>query len=578
MLQNCPCEPERTPIHILKNLLAIAVNRLGYPEIISDVVFVFFLLLAWHFPLLGDNFFSAIERFGIRLARKKNLAIVSLMAAAMVLPLSLLWRFHIPVPQIHDEFANLLAADTFAHGRLTSPTHPLWIFFDTIHVNQHPTYMSKYPPAQGAVLAVGQLLGHPWIGVLLSAAAMSAAVLWMLQGWMPPRWALLGGILVLLRVGISSYWIQSYWGGAVPAIGGALVLGALPRIKKFHRARDALLLALGATILANSRPVEGLVICAPALLVLFWWLCSAHSPPLPVTLPRLVVPFSACMLLCGIFIGYYNWRLTGHALLFPEVLNERTYAVAPDFIWQTAAPKAHYQNAQFEVFYNGWARTYWEKNQITSAARVAKHAAIIVLKFVYFFLWPELCVPLIFLPWVFRDRRTRYLSIQIGLCALGWYAIFWFLPHYAAPATAVVFALVVQSLRHMRRWEFRGRPVGVGLSRVVVLFALVLAPLHQRGGTLQPPSSGAPIILYRARFAAQLDAMPGDHLAIVRYGPIFGDDAEWVYNDADIDHSKIVWAREIPGIDLRPLLDYFHTRDVWLVEPDAHPPRMTKFQ
>ena len=352
-----------------KNILAIAVNRLGYTEIICDAVFAFFLLVAWRFPLLGDTFFSAIERWGIRLARKKNLAVVCLMAAAILLPVSLLWLFPIPVPVIQDEFVHLLAGDTFSHGRLTNPTHPLWIFFDTIHVNQHPTYMSKYPPAQGAVLAIGQLLGHPWIGVLFSAAAMSAAALWMLQGWIPPRWALLGGVLVLLRLGISSYWIQSYWGGAVPAIGGALVLGALPRIKHFARARDALLLGLGATILANSRPVEGLVICVPALLALFWWLCGAQSPPWRTTLPRLLIPFCTVMLLCGIFIGYYNRRVTGKPLLFPEVLNERAYATMPYLIWQ-ALPERHYANAQFEYFYNGWDRRYWERNRVDSAGRV----------------------------------------------------------------------------------------------------------------------------------------------------------------------------------------------------------------
>lgn len=537
-----------------------------------------FLIVAWRFPLLGNNIFSFFERFGIRLAEKKNLAIVSLLAAAILLPIGLLWMLPVPVPQIHDEFVHLLAADTFVHGRLTNPTHPLWVYFDTIHINQHPTYMSKYPPAQGVVLAIGLLLGHPWFGVLLSVAAMSAAVLWMLQGWIPPRWALLGGILVMLRVGVSSYWIDGYWGGAVPAIGGALVVGALPRIRRSGRARDALLLGLGAAILANSRPLEGVIICIPVLLILFWWLCSKRSPPRKVTVPNLVLPFCAIMLACGIFIGYYNWRLTGDPLLFPEVLNARAYSLPPDFIWQPAISKVKYQNPQFEVFYNNWARTYWANNRITSAARAVKHAGLITLKFTYFFLWPELCVPLLALPWLFFDRKARYLIVQFGLCFLGWFAIVWFNPHYAGPATAVIFALLVQCLRHLRRWEFRGRPVGIGLTRVIVLFAIVLAPIHQRGGTLQPPSSETPIILSRAQFAAQLDALPGDHLAIVRYGPVFGDTAEWVYNAADIDRSKIVWARDIPGVDLRPLLEYYRNRDVWLVEPDAKPPRMTKFK
>jgi hypothetical protein len=58
---------------------------------------------------------------------------------------------------------------------------------------------------------------------------------------------------------------------------------------------------------------------------------------------------------------------------------------------------------------------------------------------------------------------------------------------------------------------------------------------------------------------------------IVRYAPDHNVHNEWVYNSARIDESEIVWARDMGNAANRELLDYFHDRKVWLLEPDAVP-------
>jgi hypothetical protein len=557
-------------------MFSFLAEHFSKKEITIDLIFLAFLVLAWLAPEFGKRVFNPIEKFSARLAERRGLAILSIALVTILVRVSLLGFLSVPAPRVHDEFSYLLAADTFAHGRLTNPPHPMWLFFETIHVNQQPTYMSKYPPAQGAVLALGQLLGHPWIGVLLSAAAMCAAILWMLQGWFPPRWALLGSVLVLLRLAIFSYWINSYWGGAVAAIGGALVVGALPRIVKFQRWRDALLLGLGAAILANSRPLEGAILCLPVALVLLGWLLRNFRSNWRRALSQLLLPLGIASLLCAAFMAYYNWRGTGNPLVFPYQVNERTYFSTPTLLWEKPRPPLHYRNAQLEAYYNLWAREYWCKNRMDRLSHATRHVSLIALKLVYFFLWPELCLAFFALPWLLRDRRVRILIALILVCSLGFLLVPWVEAHYAAPMTAALFALVVQGLRHVRRWRQAGRPVGIGLSRAVVLAAFVFAPLHHRSGTFEPETDQRPKIEQRAAFLARLKAMAGEHLVLVRYAPV-STGGEWVYNDADINHAKVVWAREIPGLNMRALLDYFRGRRVWLAQPDLSPPTLTPY-
>src|SRR5579863_3531446 len=356
-------------------------------------------------------------------------------------------------------------------------------------------------------------------------------------------------------------------------------MGAIPRILRHQRPRDALLLGLGAGILANSRPFEGFVLCFTVACFLGVWLVRPGSPPWRTTLPRVILPVSAMLILTAAFIGYYNWRVSGNPLVLPFTINDQTYMATPLFVWQKARAPLQYANQQFYDFYNGDNRSYWVLWFQSGPWSLLEHLVHEIGSFLYAYLWPQFFVLFIAIPCVLRDRKMRLAFAQSLFCVLASLTGIWFWPHYLAPLTATVFLLVVQALRHLRRWKFAGRPVGIGLSRVIVLFSVAMIPFHAVEAIRDPDSLSlfTTRMPERAAIAAQLEAMPGQQLVIVRYSDDHSPHEEWVYNAADIDHAKIVWAREIPDVDIQPLLDYFRGRTVWVVEPDVSPPLLTLY-
>jgi len=493
----------------------------------------------------------------------------------------------LPVPGIQDEFGYLLAADTFAHGRVTNPAHPLWKHFESMTIIQKPTYCSVFWPAQGAFLAIGQVLfNNPFWGVWLSCGLMCAAFCWALQGWMPPRWAFLGGVLAVARLGVFTYWANSYWGGAVAALGGAFVFGALPRLAKRSTVQDALLMGLGLALLANSRPYEGLCYSLLFLVALLVFIYK-RSRPLTESIRNIVLPLSVVMAITFALMAYYFWRTTGSPWRPPYVVDLATYIQEPQFLFQSLASPKQYNHAVLQHFYGDYhVQLFLRAKQSPILSTIGKMAYLWM-----FFVGIAFTLPFCLLAGILpsgmslRDLgcKTSFYWCVIAVSIASLLPLDYMNPHYAAPMACVIYAAVLQALRRIWIWDRCGRRRGAALVRatVGVCFltftasgvALAHGVPHQRLFPYDPIGPN----FERANLIGRLKAQGGSHLIIVRYSPQHNGHEEWVYNDANIDRSTIVWAREMDATENQRLIAYFHDRQTWLLEADSRPPRLVKY-
>ncbi|WP_263353644.1 hypothetical protein [Acidicapsa acidisoli] len=525
------------------------------------------------------------------MARRQGLAVVVVGLAALLLRLAILPLCPIPVPFVPDDFSFLLAGDTFLHGRLTNPTPAMWIHFETIHITMQPTYMSMYFPAQGLVLAAGKLLfGHPWYGLLLTSALMCAAICWMLQAWLPPTWALLGGLIAVLHLSLFSYWINTYHAaGTIGALGGALVLGALPRLMKTAHQRYGVLMASGIAILVLTRPYEGLLLCMPVAIVMgHWAFFGKKRPAMGVLARRAVFPLALIVATVG-WLGYYDYRAFGSPSTPPYTVDRATYAMAPYFVWQSQRPEPAYRHEVLRSFYYECELKFFRK--IHTPAGFLPQTLIKALTVLMFFAGIALLTPLIMLRRAIMDRRIRFLVICMLVLTAGMLVQIFTIPHYVAPFTSAFYAIGLQAMRHLRLWSPESKPVGLALVRLSVTICVLMAGLRLFAGPLalalpEWPSYNWNFIWYgpdhfgteRVRVESELNQMPGKQLAIVRYASKHNPFEEWVYNSADIDGSKVIWARDMDASDNSELLRYYKDRQVWLVQPDITPATLLPYQ
>lgn len=468
----------------------------------------------------------------------------------------------LPIPRVHDEFSYLLAADTFARGRMTNPTHPLWPHFETFHVIHTPSYQSKYPPGQGLALALGRLAGHPIVGVWLSGAAALAALFWCLARWLPMRWAVAGAALTLLHPLILR-WSQCYWGGAMALLGGSLLMGSLRGRSRWN----LLIAAAGILILANSRPYEGLMLCVVAA-------------PLLWRLPGKIV--AGIVLAAGLAgMGMYNRAVTGSFLKMPYFVHEQQYAVVPLYVFQPLRAAPQDRHERLRQFYAEWAvAEYRETSLAERLTRLARGAFRLSLpamdgerfgqEFPPIYLSVLFIIPIagMFVA-LSGDRWILYALLMLLGFTATLLPLTWLLPHYAAAAAPLLVIVLTAGLRKAQRIRFL---VPLFVLAIIVSAAVSVWILRegQRGAGVWTEA------VQRSHIQRELSESGENHLVIVHYPPRSFLHFEWVNNDADIDASPVVWAREME--DNAALVEYFSKREIWLLDVSVAPPRLIRGQ
>jgi len=311
---------------------------------------LFVMLISWLSAHYGVKRFKppealrTVARQFRKFAGNKTLATFSIFLISIVARLLLLPILPIPQPFSPDGFCYILGADTFLHGRLANPSHPLHRFFEVIFVLQTPTYMPKFFPGQYIVLAFGKFFfGHYWYGVLLSTALMCALTCWMLQGWLPATWAFLGGILSLMNVGLFTYWCETYFGGSMVAAGGALVFGALGRLRRHVTTNQGMLMALGLAIILVNRPYETVAVMLPIVAWFFYEGATAPKLRRTALIRSVLFPAAVSVSIVCLFLAYYFWAVTGNPLQTPYTLYHKQVQWNAFWIWQPLDPDAQHR-------------------------------------------------------------------------------------------------------------------------------------------------------------------------------------------------------------------------------------------
>ena len=318
---------------------------------------------------------------------------------------------------------------------------------------------------------------------------MCAAICWMLHAWVPARWALIGGLFAVLHpvVVIGGDGAQSYW-GTLPAAGGALVLGATRYLLTEPKVRHALLMGLALTVLANTRTYEGFLVGVCAVLTLLTGFIRKRDLETSVLAEKIVLPLVLICTAAGVWMGYYNFGVTGNIFRMPYQVHEAAYGVAPLFVWQEPSSMPDYRHAAIRKFHTQYELAiYQSKHSLMGFIRVNLDAFLM-----YFYLaghlfaisWIVNFRPL--MCWTLHDSWARNAFITYSIVTIGLMIATYMLLHYWAPVFALNYYFTVQAIRLWRQRDRRLRPLIVPVMFCLLGMLLIVTVTRRIGRKTAP--------------------------------------------------------------------------------------------
>jgi hypothetical protein len=328
-------------------------------------------------------------------------------------------------------------------------------------------------------------------------------------------------------------------------MGGALVLGGWVRLMSRSAIAPVplVMLGIGLIILANSRPYEGLVLVIPLMSILLWrrW--------------RILLALLVILLPAAIVMGWYNFRITGHVLRMPFQEYSNQYDVYPKFWFLPKHAQPAYSSEALAGIHTIYERGDYDALRTIRGLMMISLMRLRTLIAIHARPW-ILLFPLsigILLPRI-TDEKIRWIWITVVIFLFGLWAENFFLPHYAAPLSAGMLVLLILGWRRLWQWsKVTAWAVCVGFTIGATLSAAApVDPGSERTGQIELVENDGSL-------------QTGKHLLFVRYTRDHLLHDEWVYNRADIEGSRIIWARSLGKASDALVAKHYSGRSVWIL-------------